>query len=325
MDLVLGGRVAVVEGIDEDAAGGVHFTVTIEGDPGQDLGMARMPGHRFFFRPEEIGRCARRRSSSPASATSSSATTALARGRASAGGPDLGPGVTVKDFGIRGLDLAYAMRGYDAVVFVDAVPGQGEPGTLHVIEADGERRGRSRWRPTGSIRRRCSRWPARSDPCRAASGSSGASRPWFRTPRGRMVGELSEPVRRAVDGAVAEIERRWSDDTEPRGDPAGRPHRHGGIEGCESEVIATTRTEVASMDWYGGADRSGRRGRDHGAVRASLHPALHQPEADVGAGTTDTNRCGEAMHIRRSASSRTPWTRTTPSRAPTATISTATA
>jgi hypothetical protein len=54
MDVALAGRTAVVEGVDEDAAGGVHLTVVVEGDPGVDLGMSRMPGHRFFFRPEEV-------------------------------------------------------------------------------------------------------------------------------------------------------------------------------------------------------------------------------------------------------------------------------
>jgi len=44
-------------------------------------------------------------------------------------------GVQVADFGIRGLDLAYALLdGYDAVVLVDAVPRGGAPGTLYVLE-----------------------------------------------------------------------------------------------------------------------------------------------------------------------------------------------
>ena len=54
MDMALAGRVAIVEGIDEDEAGGVQLTVVVEDDPGRDLGMERMPGHRFFFRPEEV-------------------------------------------------------------------------------------------------------------------------------------------------------------------------------------------------------------------------------------------------------------------------------
>ena len=44
-------------------------------------------------------------------------------------------GVTVMDFGTGGLDLAYEiMRGYDALVILDASRRGGEPGTLYVIE-----------------------------------------------------------------------------------------------------------------------------------------------------------------------------------------------
>jgi hydrogenase maturation protease len=46
-------------------------------------------------------------------------------------------GVEVKDFGIRGMDLAYALQeDYEAVVFVDAVPRGEEPGTVYVIEPE---------------------------------------------------------------------------------------------------------------------------------------------------------------------------------------------
>jgi hydrogenase maturation protease len=46
-------------------------------------------------------------------------------------------GVTVMDFGTGGLDLAYeVMRGYDALVILDASRHGGEPGTLYVIEPD---------------------------------------------------------------------------------------------------------------------------------------------------------------------------------------------
>jgi hydrogenase maturation protease len=46
-------------------------------------------------------------------------------------------GVHVVEFGIRGLDLAYALvDGYDAAVLVDAAPRGGRPGTLYVIEPD---------------------------------------------------------------------------------------------------------------------------------------------------------------------------------------------
>ena len=46
-------------------------------------------------------------------------------------------GVTVEDFGIRGVHLAYALLdGYDTAILVDATPQGGEPGTVYVIEPD---------------------------------------------------------------------------------------------------------------------------------------------------------------------------------------------
>lgn len=49
----------------------------------------------------------------------------------------LPPGVEVRDFGIRGLDLAYALSGgCDAAILVDAMPRGGVPGTLYLIEPD---------------------------------------------------------------------------------------------------------------------------------------------------------------------------------------------
>jgi hydrogenase maturation protease len=44
-------------------------------------------------------------------------------------------GVSVVDFGIRGLDLTYALLDdYSVVILVDAVQRGGQPGTLYVIE-----------------------------------------------------------------------------------------------------------------------------------------------------------------------------------------------
>ena len=54
MDLALAGRVAVIESIEQDLEDRVHVAVIVEDDPGQDLGMLRQPGHRFFFSPEEL-------------------------------------------------------------------------------------------------------------------------------------------------------------------------------------------------------------------------------------------------------------------------------
>ena len=49
----------------------------------------------------------------------------------------LPPEVRVRDFGIRGLDLAYALLdGYDVAVLVDAAERGHRPGTLSLIEPD---------------------------------------------------------------------------------------------------------------------------------------------------------------------------------------------
>ena len=53
-DLALAGQIAIVESIEQDYEDRVHLAVVLEDDPGQDLGMLRQPGHRFFFSPEEV-------------------------------------------------------------------------------------------------------------------------------------------------------------------------------------------------------------------------------------------------------------------------------
>lgn len=54
MDLVLAGKIAIIEAIEQDYDGRTHLAVTVEADPGRDLGVARHPGHRFFFSPDEV-------------------------------------------------------------------------------------------------------------------------------------------------------------------------------------------------------------------------------------------------------------------------------
>jgi len=53
-DLMLAGRMATIEAIEQDYEGGIQFAVVIDDDPGRDLGLLRQPGHRFFFKPEEV-------------------------------------------------------------------------------------------------------------------------------------------------------------------------------------------------------------------------------------------------------------------------------
>jgi len=142
-DLALAGRTAVVEGVDEDDAGTLRVAVTLDDDPGRDLGAARQPGHRFFFALDEVDPLG------DAAAVPARARILVAGignvflgddgfgvevARRLAG--RLGPVAEVADFGIRGMDLAYAMQDdYAAVILVDAVARGGAPGTVYVIEA----------------------------------------------------------------------------------------------------------------------------------------------------------------------------------------------
>jgi hypothetical protein len=56
LDLLIQGKTAVVEALEQDYDGRIHLAVVIEEDPGRDLGMLRQPGHRFFFSVEEVER-----------------------------------------------------------------------------------------------------------------------------------------------------------------------------------------------------------------------------------------------------------------------------
>lgn len=55
-DLALAGERATVVSVEEDFEGRVHYAVTVDADPGRDLGAAGMPGHRFFFSEQELER-----------------------------------------------------------------------------------------------------------------------------------------------------------------------------------------------------------------------------------------------------------------------------
>jgi hydrogenase maturation protease len=145
-DIALAGMTAVIEGIDEDVDGGVKLAVVVEADPGRDLGESRQPGHRFFFAPAEV---------EPLPAAEGAAGPEPRILVAGIGNVFLGDdgfgvaladrlarrelpaGVEVVDFGIRGMDLAYALLdGYRAAVLLDAAPRGEPPGSLYVIEPE---------------------------------------------------------------------------------------------------------------------------------------------------------------------------------------------
>jgi hypothetical protein len=55
-DLVLAGKAATVESIQEVEGGDVFVAVAVDEDPGKDFGLAGQPGHRFFYRLDEVER-----------------------------------------------------------------------------------------------------------------------------------------------------------------------------------------------------------------------------------------------------------------------------
>jgi hypothetical protein len=54
LDIVLKGKLATIASIEQDYEDRVYISVTLDEDPGRDLGTQGKPGHRFFFRPEEV-------------------------------------------------------------------------------------------------------------------------------------------------------------------------------------------------------------------------------------------------------------------------------
>lgn len=149
LDLALKGQSATVEGIEQDYEGKCHVCVVLDGDPGRDLGMMRQPGHRFFFDPAEIEPLPsddEHIQPRPAKARVLIAGIGniflgddgfgveVARRLASC---ELAADVRVVDFGIRGLDLVYALQdGYETTILIDAFPQGKAPGTVSVVEPD---------------------------------------------------------------------------------------------------------------------------------------------------------------------------------------------
>jgi hydrogenase maturation protease len=150
-DLALAGRTAIIEAIEQDIEGRVSLAVVVDDDPGRDLGMDRQPGHRFFFSATEIEPLAEEPPADAAADRRPPPRILLAGiGNVFLGDDGFGValaerlarrelprGTDVVDFGIRGMDLAFAMQdGYDAVVMLDATPRGQPPGTIYLIEAE---------------------------------------------------------------------------------------------------------------------------------------------------------------------------------------------
>jgi len=148
-DMALAGKTAVIESIEQDYEGKFHICVVTDDDPGRDIGMMRQAGHRFFFFPEEMELLG---TDEPIASTNMSAPVILVAGIGNIFLGDDGfgvevaqrlsqrnfpAGVRVVDFGIRGLDLAYALTdGPQVTILIDACPRGATPGTLYVVEPD---------------------------------------------------------------------------------------------------------------------------------------------------------------------------------------------
>jgi hydrogenase maturation protease len=135
-DTMLAGRTGVVDRFEEDMEGRSYAAVRLDDDPAQDLGDSR-PGQFFFFTPDELEPLPETRVLVAGIGNlflgDDGFGCAVASALADVPLPD---GVEVADFGIRGMDLAYALRDYDAAVLVDAAPLGEPPGTLSVLEPE---------------------------------------------------------------------------------------------------------------------------------------------------------------------------------------------
>lgn len=143
MDLALDGKIAVIDSIEQDYEGSVHVSVVLDDDPGSDIGHMRQPGHRFFFRAEEVEALG---DSEVGAASTRILVAGIGNvffgddgfGVAVAGRIDpnrFPPGAHVVDFGIRSYDLAFALTSgrYAAAILVDATTRGGAPGDIYVM------------------------------------------------------------------------------------------------------------------------------------------------------------------------------------------------
>jgi hydrogenase maturation protease len=119
--------------------------VVLEDDPGRDLAGTRHPTRRYLFTLEEIEPAEDDAGAPPAKRVLVAGIGNVFLGDDGFGvavaqrlaGLELARGIEVMDFGIRGLDLAYALsQPYDAAILVDTVATGEAPGSLRIMEPD---------------------------------------------------------------------------------------------------------------------------------------------------------------------------------------------
>jgi hydrogenase maturation protease len=227
----LAGRSAVVHEVLQDLEGRIQLAVTVVDDPGQDLGSMRRPGHRFFLAPDEVQPVdvsGEPRPVGPRVLVAGIGNVFLADdgwGVALAGRMatrELPQGVDVADFGIRGMDLAFAMADYDAVILLDATPRGERPGTLYVIEADlGEGDAGLDAHAMDPVRVLALARTLGDGPVPRTFVVGCEPRTHMTAEDEHIVAELTEPVRAALEPAVALVEDLLADLTRP--DPEEAP------------------------------------------------------------------------------------------------------
>ncbi|HEX3468331.1 MAG TPA: hydrogenase maturation protease [Candidatus Elarobacter sp.] len=143
----LDGKVATIERIDAELDGTIIVSVVPAGDPARTLGKARFLGHRFFFAPDELEPVGDGADGAPRARILVAGIGNLFLGDDGFGvhaarrlaEETLPTGVDVVEFGIRGMDLAYALgEGYAAALLIDCAARGEPPGTLSVIDPDVE-------------------------------------------------------------------------------------------------------------------------------------------------------------------------------------------
>lgn len=149
LDITLQGQIGTIESIEQDYEGKSHLSVVLDDDPGRDLGLLRQPGHRFFFDAADVKPLLKEEQRHSNSARKPRILIA-GIGNIFMGDDGFGvevvqqlfksnlpASVRVVDFGIRGLDLAYALQDeYETTILVDAFPNGQPPGTVSVVEPD---------------------------------------------------------------------------------------------------------------------------------------------------------------------------------------------
>jgi hydrogenase maturation protease len=236
-----------------------------------------MPGHRFFYAPDDVQPL-------PAGTDGAGAARVLVAGignvflgddgfgcevvRRLSAGPAM-PGVDVVEFGIRGMDLAYALlRDYRAAILVDAAPRGYAPGTLTVIEPRPPSAGAVDLQTHGmdpvrvlALARELGGVPARTYVV--------CCEPEFIPDTGadeEVVVALSAPVRGALDAAAGMV-RSLVAEIVAEPDPESGPDGKGG-EACEEDAVV-------------GRHRGGCRGTRDDDPAVAGDPAVPEDAPDV--------------------------------------------